>query len=85
MCQRVNSIRIKVPPLINQLALIIEKSIINLLKHGIKSQATPILFHVLPNVVVYLIYRFEMVDTGGKQVLRQTTYLSHDVNYVEFN
>ena len=80
MWQHINSLRIKLPPMINHLVLIIEKSIINLLKRGIKSQATPIVFQVIPHVVVYLIYRFQMVDPGSTHVLQQTTYIIHDVN-----
>ena len=80
MWQRVNSLRIKVPPLINNLVLTIKKSSINLLKSGIKDQATPIVFHILPHVVVYLIYRFQMVDPGSMQVLRQVNYFSHDAD-----
>ena len=85
MCQRVNSLRIKVPQLIDHLALIIEKSIINILKRGNKSQATPIMFHVLPNVVVYIIYRSQIIYSCITQVLRQTTYFIHAVDSSELN
>ena len=67
--QRVNSLRIKVSPFINHLVLIIKQSIINLLKRGIKSQATPIVFHALPYVVVYLIYLLQMIKLGSSQVM----------------
>ena len=55
MWQWVNILQIKVSPLINHLVLIIKQYIINILKREIKLQATPIVFHVLPCVVVYLI------------------------------
>ena len=81
----VNSLHIKVPPMINHRVLIIKKSIINLLKRGIKYQATLIVFHVLPHVVVYIINRLQMIDLGITHFLQQTTYFSHDVNSTEFN
>ena len=71
--------------MINHRVLIIKKSIINLLKRGIKYQATLIVFHVLPHVVVYIIHRFQMVGLESTQVLQQTTDLSHDLNSAEFN
>ena len=52
MWKRVNRPWIKVPPFTNHLVLTIKKSIINLQKRGIKYQVTPIVFHVLPHVVV---------------------------------
>ena len=85
MWKQVNILWIKVPPLINHLVLITEQSIINLMKRGIKPQATPIVFNDPPHVVVYLIYRFQMVDQWRTQVLQQTTYLSHNINSSKFN
>ena len=68
MRQQVNSLRIKVPPLINHL-FYHQTIYINLLKRWIKFQETPIVLCVLPHVVVYLIYRFQMIDLGITQVL----------------
>ena len=85
MWKRANRLRIKFPLLINHLVLIIKKYIINILRRVIKSQSTPIVFHVLPHVVVYIIHRFQMVGPESTQVLQQTTDLSHDLNSAEFN
>ena len=85
MWKRANRLRIKFPLLINHLVLIIKQYIINILRRVIKSQSTPIVFHVLPHVVVYIINRLQMIDLGITHFLQQTTYFSHDVNSTEFN
>ena len=55
------------------------------MKREIKYQATPMVFHVFPHVGVYLIYRFQMIESGSIKVLWQTTYFIHAVDSSELN